>query len=189
MHRQFYAFIKDRVISTFNKQLQDGENDDQFAVLMLASTTSLWQLSKMRFQREKRSVFSFYNHLCDHSYPSYPPEGLLKNYVVARTDSHGRHPESILLERFDELVEAYERNYTGKKVSCVLLYSWKLPCAHCTDQLIELFSNKNVKVIIVYSTERSLTVLSTLRSRKFKVFEVPYSRFPKRCRLCGCCLQ
>ena len=77
---------------------------------------------------------------------------------------------SILLERFDELLEAYERNYTstGKKVSCVLLYSWKLPCA---DELIELFSNQNMTVIIVYSTERSLTVLSTLRRQKFKIIQ------------------
>ena len=186
--QKFDGFIRDKVISTFNNQLQGGGYDDQFAVLMLASTTSLCQLSKMNFQREKQSVLPFLNPLYDQSYPSYPLEGQLKNYIVARTDSHGRHPVSILLERFYELVEAYERNYTEKKVSCVLLYSWKLPCAHCTDQLIELFSNKNMKVIIVYSTERNVTVLSTLKSQKFKVFEVPYSRFPKR-KLCGCCLQ
>lgn len=46
---RFKEFIKNKVILTFNEQRQ-GEGDDRFAVLMLASKASLWELSKMVFK-------------------------------------------------------------------------------------------------------------------------------------------
>ena len=40
---KFKEFIKDKVIPTFNEQRQ-GESDDRFAILLLASKASLWGL-------------------------------------------------------------------------------------------------------------------------------------------------
>ena len=47
---RFKEFIKNKVILTFNEQRQ-GEGDDRFAVLMLASKANLWELSKTVFER------------------------------------------------------------------------------------------------------------------------------------------
>ena len=118
---RFKTFIRDQVISTFHQQRQ-GEDDDRFAVLMVANETSLGQLSKMRFERAKVSMLFFKDPLYDPSFPSYPVQKHLINYIVARADDTV-HPESILLERFDELLVAYLHHHK-KNANCVLLYSW-----------------------------------------------------------------
>ena len=59
------------------------------------------------------------------------------SYIVARADHEERHPESIVLERFDELKTVYQE-HCDKKVNCALLYSWKL---HCVDEILEMFAN------------------------------------------------
>ena len=53
---KFKKFIKNTVIPIFNKQHQ-GEGDDRFAVLMLASKANLWGLSKI-FKRVHTSFFN-----------------------------------------------------------------------------------------------------------------------------------
>ena len=83
---RFKAFIRDQVISTFHQQRQ-GENDDRFAVLIVATTKNLGQLSKMRFKRVKDSMLFFKDPLYDPSFPTYPPGKKLINYVVARAES------------------------------------------------------------------------------------------------------
>ena len=92
------TFISDQVpvIPRFNEQRQ-GEGDDRFAILMLASTTSLWQLSNTTFKRVPTSFF--HNPLVNSLYPSYPLENELKNYIVARAGHEEKHPESILATR------------------------------------------------------------------------------------------
>ena len=67
----FKTFIRDQLISIFHRQRQ-GEIDDRFAVLMVATTTNLGQLSKMRFKRVKDSTLFFKDPLYDPSFPSYP---------------------------------------------------------------------------------------------------------------------
>ena len=182
--KRFNNFIREKIIPTFNQQLH-GEKDDHFAVLMLASTMSLWQLSRMSFKRVNTSFF--HNPFCDSSFPSYPREEELKNYIVARADSQNmKHPEIILLERFDELKEAYKKHYE-KKVCCVLLYSWKLPCRQCADEIIEMFGNTPINVVIVYSKDSNASTVNKLRSHNFNVMEVPYNRFSQR--QLNCCVQ
>ena len=117
---QFKTFIRDQVISTFHQQCQ-GENDNRFAVLMVADETSLGHLRKMRFEHAKVSKLFFKDPLYDPSLPSYPVQKHLVNYIMARADDTV-HPESILLERFDELLEAYLHHHQ-KNANCVLLYS------------------------------------------------------------------
>ncbi len=181
--KQFKTFIRDQVISTFHHQRQ-GEKDDRFAVLMVATTTSLGQLSKMTFERVKGNWFFFKDPLYDPSFPSYPLQTHLVNYIVARTDE--AHPESILLERFDELLVAY-LHHRRKNVNCALLYSWKLPCASCVNKIINTLSSRNIVVKIVYTTESDFSTINKLRTHKFDVMEIPYNRLPSNTR--QCCIQ
>ena len=179
-------FIRESLIGTFSQQLEDGHGDNRFAVLMLASTTSLWQLSKTKFERVRSSIFSYRDPLFDSSVPSYPHEIKdLKNYIVARADAD-KHPEMILLERYDELMLAYKEHYK-QNASCVLLYSWQCPCVNCVDEIIKTFGvyrHKEMKIIIVYSKDSSPSTVSKLRSQnqRFEVIEVPYNPFSIRPR-------
>ena len=181
---RFKAFIRDQVISIFHHQRQ-GEIDDRFAVLMVATTTNLGQLSKMRFEREKVSMLFFKDPLYDSSYPSYPLQKQLINYIVARAEDEV-HPESILLERFDELVVGH-LHHRKKNVNCAVIYSWKLPCASCADKIIKTLSDRNIHVKIVYTTEYDVSNINKLRSHKFDVMEIPYNRLPSNTR--RCCIQ
>ena len=179
-------FIRESLIRTFSQQLEEGHGDNRFAVLMLASTTSLWQLSKTKFERVRSSIFSYRNPLFDSSVPSYPYETKdLKNYIVARADAD-KHPEMILLERYDELLLAYKEHYK-QNASCVLLYSWQCPCVNCVDEIIKTFGvygHKDMKIIIVYSKDSSPSTVSKLRSQnqRFEVIEVTYNPFSIRPR-------
>ena len=181
---RFKAFIRDRVISTFHHQRQ-GEIDDRFAVLMLATTINLGQLSKMRFERVKDSMLFFKDPLYDPSFPSYPLQKRLINYIVARA-ADDVHPESILLERFDELLVGH-LHHCKKNVNCAVLYSWKLPCAYCVDKIINTLSDRNIHVKIVYTTESDVSTINKLRSHKIDVMEIPYNRLPSNTR--RCCIQ
>ena len=183
---RFETFIRDQVISTFHQQRQ-GEDDDRFAVLMVANETSLGQLSKMRFERAKVSKLFFKDPLYDPSLPSYPVQIHLINYIVARADDTV-HPESILLERFDELLEAYLHHHK-KNANCVLLYSWKLPCTSCVDKIIKTLGDRNntIHVKIVYTTESDVSAINKLRNHKFDVMEIPYNRLPHNTQ--QCCIQ
>ena len=155
---KFKEFIKDKVIPTFNEQRQ-GESDDRFAVLLLASKASLWGLKNSSFKRVHTRFFS--NPLVDPSFPSFPLENEIKNYICARADHEEKHPESIILERFDELKKAYQE-HCDKKVNCALLYSWKLPCARCVDEILEIFANRYMYVVIAYSKDSNAIIqLST----------------------------
>ena len=180
---QFKKFIKNTVIPTFNEQRQ-GEGDDRFAVLMLASKANLWGLSKMSFKRVHTSFFN--NPLVNHSFPSFPLENEVKNYIVARADHEEKHPESIVLERFDELKTAYQE-HCDKKVNTALLYSWKLPCARCVDEILEMFANRYMYVVIAYSKDSNASAVNKLRSHRLNVIEVPYNRFPRNSN--KCCIQ
>lgn len=180
---KFKKFIKDKVILTFNEQRQ-GEGDDRFAVLMLASKASLWGLSNSSFKRVHTRFFS--NPLVNPSSPSFPLENEVKNYICARADHEEKHPESIVLERFDELKTAYQE-HCDKKVNCALLYSWKLPCAHCVDEILEMFANRYMYVVIAYSKDSNASAVNKLRSHGLNVIEVPYNRFPRNSN--RCCVQ
>ena len=97
-----------------------------------------------------------------------------------------KHPESILLERFDELKIAYQHHY-NKKVTCVLLYSWRMPCTHCVEEIIEMFGNRYMYIMIVYTvTDGNASAVSKLRGHRFNVMEVPYNRLPNNK---SCCVQ
>lgn len=181
---RFKAFIRDQVISTFHHQRQ-GEIDDRFVVLMVATTTNLGQLSKMRFERVKAGTLFFKDPLYDPSFPSYPLQKRLINYIVARAEDDV-HPESILLERFDELVVGH-LHHCKKNVNCAVLYSWKLPCASCVDKIINTLSDRNIHVKIVHTTESDVSTINKLRSHKFDVMEIPYNRLPSNTR--QCCIQ
>ena len=61
--------------------------------------------------------FFFHNPFCDSSFPSYPLEKELKNYIVARADFESmKRPERILLERFNELKKhIYKEHYENNR--------------------------------------------------------------------------
>jgi hypothetical protein len=180
---KFKKFIKDKVIPTFNEQRQ-GEGDDKFAVLMLTSKASLWGLSNSSFKRVHTSFFN--NPLINSSFPSFPLENEIKNYISARADHEERHPESIVLERFEELKTAYQE-HCDKTVNCALLYSWKLPCARCVDEILEILTNRYMYVVIAYSKDSNASAVNKLRSHGINVIEVPYNRFPRNSN--RCCIQ
>ena len=190
----FRKFIRDKVITTFHNQRQ-REDDDRFAVLILTNSTSLFQLSWMSFKRcnSSNSLIRWLlqlETLFDSSYPSYPVRGQLDYYIVARAESTGwlseKHPESILLERLNELKLAYQTHY-GEKAKTILLYSWKLPCARCVDEINQAFSTdrSDSRVIIVY-TDGSHSRVNGLRDT---VIEVPYNKLPSIIAKRQCCIQ
>ena len=63
--------------------------------MMLASKACLWGLSKIPVKRVNTSFFN--NPLVNPSFPSFPFENKVKNYIVARADYKEKHPESIII--------------------------------------------------------------------------------------------
>ena len=92
----------------------------------------------------------------------------------------------ILLERFDELLVAH-LHHCKKNATCALLYSWKLPCSSCVDNIIKILSDRNMDVKIVYTTERDVSTINNLKRHGFEVMQIPYNRLPSNTR--QCCIQ
>ena len=65
----------------------------------------------------------------------FPPDDKLYNYVTARPHS-GAHAEELIMEKFDELVKAYESAHK-EPVQYIFLYTWLFPCSKCASAIID----------------------------------------------------
>ena len=191
--QRFKAFIRNEVIRKLRGQC--GQPGRQFAVLLMENSANLYRLSMVKVERvnESRSSLSLVlslfrdsDPLFDPSYTWYPHQlALTKNYIVAREERNDwlavvTHPERILLERFHDLEVAYEYHY-NKKVNCVLLYTWKMPCTQCVDEIINFFSSTECvnigDIILVYSVDDIHSSQSRMRLGKHgvRVIKVHYT--------------
>lgn len=132
--QEFHRFMQ-KVISKFQEQRVEG---DQFAVLFLVSESDIRNIGSTQFHNPHNN-----GDLTNNVVPFWPPDDQWDNYIVARVDKESFpgtsiHSEMMLLNRAHKLCECYNRiNHT--KPYFIILFSWMMPCRHCTDYLIHTF--------------------------------------------------
>ena len=153
---QLHKFINKTVIPSFKGQRASKQY--QFAVLLLLSENDYNNITKISFDPCDRSG----QPLLDDGHPVMPNNASsYGNYVVARPIDNCNHSEEEIFGKysnsgspFTQLWNAYINN-NGAIPSCVLLYSWNLPCSRCTDVIIRAFEESpynQTKVIVVHTT-------------------------------------
>ena len=77
------------------------------------------------------------------------------NYLAARPNDEGVHSEMQILERLDNLYNQYKGKHRSPP-KAMLLYSWIVPCVHCTDNLVAKLNSEPYKSIptkvVAYTT-------------------------------------
>lgn len=169
------------LIDKFNGQRQVG---DQFAVLVLSSGRN--NVGRMRFRPCDHSN----NPLVDSHHALYPLQDQYENYIAARPDRvlskfgyRSVHAEELILTEFDSLFSAYRR-VEGCDPTYIVLYSWMMPCSHCTSAIIVQSNNHlNSQIIVVYtidwteiSEQENDNNRARLRAAGIKVQRVKYNR-------------
>ena len=77
----------------------------------------------------------------DPNYPRSPPDAATySNYLAARPD-RGENSETQILDRLDDLYNAYRANNNNQRPQALLLYSWIVPCMDCTDYIVDVFTS------------------------------------------------
>ena len=165
--QEFHWFMQD-VISKFQEQCIGG---DQFAILFLVSESDIRQIRSTQFRNSQNG------DLTNNDVPFWPPNDQWVNYIVARVDKESFsgtsvHSEKMLLDRAHKLWESYNRiNHTGPNF--IILFSWLMPCRHCTDNLIHtFFTGPNSamfgtkKVIVAYTIDWKKDYNNVEESRK-----------------------
>lgn len=132
---------------------EDQRMRSQFAVLFLSPHQDI---NKDNTQFEIRELGKV--HEPDHSEATdwrsatFPPDNKLGNYITARPGKHHHHhcehAEALLLDRFD-----YLRDKSGEACESIVLYTWFLPCEHCTEKIIDTLGlyTSNYQVTVVYT--------------------------------------
>ena len=81
------------------------------------------------------------------------------NYLAARPNN-GVHSETQILKRLDNLYNQYKGKHRSLP-QAMLLYSWIVPCMHCTDKLVAKLTKKPYKYIptkvVAYTTNGKKT--------------------------------
>ena len=144
----FHRFIQ-QVVDRFHSQRTE---QDQFAVMFLMPS-------------KDTDSFKFTNKigpqvLTNSKKAVWPPDEQIINYIVARVDREtcpgtSIHSEESLIKRTAKLFESYQNAFHSQP-SFLVLFSWLMPCKHCTSQFIhavyvtnaDLF--ESTKVIIAY---------------------------------------
>ena len=142
-----HVFIADRIIPAFQHQRQRGY---QFAVLLLIPESDvhninnlshwLWPMDNIHGLPLVNSA----NRYC-------PNRQLYRNYVSARPQG-ALHSEDTLLDELPYLRDAFENHY-GSVPSCIILYSWMMPCPYCTMRICQTFQDINIPVIVAYTID------------------------------------
>ena len=171
------------VVDKFNSQRVE---QDQFAVMFLMSG-------------KDSSVFEFLNKggitLTNNEKVTWPPDEQIVNYIVARVDREtcpgtSIHSEESLINRAVKLFESYQNTFDSQP-SLLILFSWLMPCKHCTSQFIhKVYENpasvatfKPAKIIVVYvcdykkeSSHVAEESRRKLREKGAIVVNVPYDK-------------
>ena len=116
--------IGKKLFVTFKNQRMPPSSDrsvkNEFAVLFLSSSKDDLLNSIKGGTNKYKKVF--------------PPDNKLSNYVTARPHS-GAHAEELIMEKFDELVKAYDFDHK-EPVQYIFLYTWLFPCTKCASAII-----------------------------------------------------
>ena len=176
----FRIFITDIIIPSFKKQRLRG---NQFAVVVLLSENDLRNILGTTFVPSNDG-----QPLLDNNYGSMPQKATqYGNYIVARPISSSCHSEEEIFENrnspFSQLWSAYVK-HNGSPPKCVLLYSWNLPCSHCTDVIIRSLNDDTYRctsVIVAHtifwrseSEDEHRKNTEKLKKENITVVQVPY---------------
>ena len=151
---QLREFITFRIIPYFCHQ---RKTKLQFAVVLLLSEKQLDDIRKISFYPS--DFFGW--PVIDSTFALMPQTRAdYGNYLTARP-SIRHHSEVALFGRdsvvdspFSHLWSAYVERHRAKP-DCVLIYSWNLPCSHCTDVIIRSLREEpyNLTSVIVTHTK------------------------------------
>ena len=181
----FREFIVEKIIPYFNCQRK--ANHLQFAVVLLLSESDLANIKQTRFSPSD----AFGRPIVNNSFSLMPQDpSKYGNYIVARP-SIRYHSEVKLFEQCSEMTDTpfnhlwrgyVERNRAYPK--CVLIYSWYLPCSHCTDVIIKSLGEEpynRVSVVVAHTAVWSKETVwdhenskEKLKSKNIAVEQVPY---------------
>ena len=180
-------FVVERIIPYFNCQRK--ANYLQFAVVLFLSESDLADIMQTRFTPSDPFTW---RPIVNNSFSLMPQDPAnYGNYITARP-SNKYHSEVKLFEQCSDLTDTpfYHlwRSYVkqnGDYPECVLIYSWNLPCSHCTDVIIkslakEPYSRVNVVVAhtAVWGKEKAAeheTNKRKFKSKNITVKQIPYS--------------
>ena len=151
------TFVNGVITPHFKGQRLSGY---QFAVVLLLSDSDYNNIANVCFDPSD----GYGQPLLDKTYPLMPKSASsYGNYIVARPRDNCNHSEEEIFGKysnsrspFSQLWNAYaNRNRYHAIPSCVLLYSWNLPCSRCTDVIIRAFEESlyhQTKVIVAHTT-------------------------------------
>lgn len=154
LHDKLYSFVNDTIIPCFNGQ---RASKHQFAVLLLLTESDLHNITSITFDPSDNCGQPILNN----DYPSMPRDASkYGNYIVARPIDITQHSEEEIFGKTDTSGSPFSQlwcTYVSRHRTfprCVLLYSWNLPCRHCTDVIIRVFEESpfdQTKLILVHS--------------------------------------
>ena len=174
-------FVVQRIIPYFNCQRK--ANHRQFAVVLLLSESDLTNIKQTRFSPSD----AFGRPIIDNSFSLMPQDpSKYRNYIVARP-SNKYHSEIKLFGEIDSSFNLLWRSYikhNGAYPKCVLIYSWNLPCSHCTDVIIRSLGEKPYNRVSVVVAHTAVWCKETIwdhesnrekfKSKNIAVEQVPY---------------
>ena len=119
----------------------------QHVTLILLAQSETENLLTFQFKPSKNATLPI-----DSGKPFIPQKHEFNNYIVARPDQNifSNHAEKIILDEFEDLLEAFRRK-NKEHPSSIILYSWIMPCTTCTINIIHTLANRGFKVIVAYT--------------------------------------
>ena len=180
---QLHRFIEHRVIPGFEGQRQQRY---QFAVLLLIPESDLNNINLVSLQPQDINQ----QPLVDNANCYCPNRTCYRNYVAARPHLNHKgiavHSEETLLQELPHLWAAFVASY-GFIPSFIILYSWMMPCPHCTEQICRTLQDpkyENTSVIIAYTIDwkkcsdvENEESRDKLQAAGIKVEQVEYSSY------------
>ena len=151
---QLRELVRDYLIPDFQQGGLVLPGQQQFAVAIFQPNTKwlLFRYTPSQNNDGEKPVINPNNPL------SPPDERTYNNYLAARPD-RGVHSEIQILDRLDDLYNAYRASHNNQAPKALLLYSWIVPCVDCTDEIVNVFTrapfNTITTKVVAYTTNGS----------------------------------
>ena len=145
---QLWELCRDYFVPHFQKGGLVLPNHEQFAVAILQPGNA-WLGFRYSPSANNNGLYPVIEPNFGH--PRSPPDRIAaryNNYLAARPHN-GVHSEIQILDRLDELYNAYVRNHNGQAPRALLIYSWIVPCIGCTDRIVNTFTRAPFNAIPV----------------------------------------
>ena len=144
-----YYQLKQLVKNHFVPDFQQGglveHGRTQFAVVALLPDTK-WMNFRYTPSQNKKGQ----KPLIDPDSSLSPPDANkagYNNYLAARPNTDGKHSEEQILKRLNNLYNEYKGKHDRQPPQALLLYSWIVPCMHCTNDLVTKLTSEPFKSI------------------------------------------